>query len=80
MLNAISTGTIAGVALAAAVVCGWRGARPARALGAPRLVPWRFLMLLFATVVIAMLVHLVTLTSERLKGDQPPAANAFINR
>ena len=58
------------VTLAAAALClaltvafGWLGARPPRP-GRVRLVPWRFLMLLAFTALIAMAVHLVTLVRE----------------
>ena len=41
--------------------CGWRGAQAARPHVEPRLIPWRFLMLLAFTLMVAMLVHLVAL-------------------
>jgi hypothetical protein len=51
-----------GVAFALlALICGWRGARPPNPHGKPRLVPWRFLMLLLAAGVMLMVVHLVNL-------------------
>jgi peptidoglycan/LPS O-acetylase OafA/YrhL len=52
---------IAGAALVVAVVCGWRGARPPDLIRGPRLVPWRFLMLLGASAFALMLVHMATL-------------------
>ena len=52
---------IAGLALALTVLFGWLGARPARPLAPPRLIPWRFLMLIAFVAVIAMLVHAVAL-------------------
>lgn len=52
---------LAGAALALTVLFGALGARPARPLAAPRLVPWRFLMLLAFLGVVAMLVHAVAL-------------------
>ena len=36
--------------LVLAVVCGWLGARPINVLKGPRMVPWRFLMLLLVVV------------------------------
>jgi hypothetical protein len=45
------------------VLFGWLGARPSRP-GRTRLAPWRFLMLLSFTALIAMAVHLVTLMRE----------------
>jgi hypothetical protein len=53
--------TFAGVALALTVLFGALGARPARPLAAPRLMPWRFMMLLAFLGVVAMLVHAVAL-------------------
>ena len=53
--------SIAGGALALTVLFGWLGARPARPLSPPRLVPWRFLMMIAFVGVIAMLVHAVAL-------------------
>ncbi len=43
------------------VFAGWRGARPPSPQKGPRLVPWRFLMLLAAAGVLLMLVHLLNL-------------------
>ena len=53
--------TFAGAALALTVLFGALGARPARPLAAPRLMPWRFMMLLAFLGVVAMLVHAVAL-------------------
>jgi hypothetical protein len=47
--------------LALALFAGWRGARPPNPHRGPRLVPWRFLMLLAAAGLLAMLVHAVNL-------------------
>ena len=55
------TAGLAVLFLALTVLAGWRGARSARPLSAPRLVPWRFVMLLTFTGMVAMMVHLVTL-------------------
>jgi len=44
----------------AVIVCGfagWRGARPTDFLR-PRMVPWRFVMLLAGAVIFLLLVHL----------------------
>ncbi len=45
--------TLAGGFVAMAVFAGWRGARPPNPHRGPRLVPWRFLMLLAAVGVLA---------------------------
>jgi len=57
----VPTSIVAGVALMAVVFCGWRGSKPAPLMGAPRMVPWRFLMLAAAVVVLVALVHIVAL-------------------
>jgi hypothetical protein len=38
-----------------AVFAGWRGARPPDPLRGPRLVPWRFIMLLCAALAVILL-------------------------
>jgi hypothetical protein len=60
-MNLFATALVAGVALAVALACGWMGARPAKALAAPRLTPWRLLMLLAFAVAVAALGHIVAL-------------------
>jgi hypothetical protein len=52
---------LAAAALLTALFCGWMGARPVKVLGPPRLVPWRFLMMLAFTMVVALAVHVVGL-------------------
>lgn len=44
-----------------AVVCGWLGARPPNPLRGPRLVPYRFIMMLATAGAITMIVHVVNL-------------------
>ncbi len=51
----------AAVGLGLAVLCGWRGARPPNPHKGPRMIPWRFLMLLAAAWVLLMVVHLANL-------------------
>jgi hypothetical protein len=43
------------------VGAGWMGAKPPNPLRGPRMLPWRFIMLLAATGVILMLVHVANL-------------------
>ncbi|HEY1928617.1 MAG TPA: hypothetical protein VGG92_14210 [Caulobacteraceae bacterium] len=57
----IPTAILAACALALTVVFGWLGARPANPLRGPRLVPWRFLMLLAFLAMVLALVHLAAL-------------------
>jgi len=47
--------------LALTVFCGWMGARPPDFTRGPRLVPYRFIMLMGAAGLIVVLVHLVNL-------------------
>jgi hypothetical protein len=49
--------SVATAALALAVFAGWRGARAPDLARGPRLAPWRFIMLLAASVVLLALVH-----------------------
>ena len=58
------TAALAAAFMALTVFCGWRGARASRPLAAPRLIPWRFLMLIAFTGVVAMLVHVVSLVRD----------------
>ncbi len=57
-------GLTLGLAIGAAalgVLFGWLGARPPNLVGGPRMIPYRFLMLLCAVAVLMMLVHLANL-------------------
>jgi hypothetical protein len=60
-MNVTTTAGLAAVALILAVIFGWLGARPAKPLAAPRLAPWRAMMLVAFTAMVAFLVHLVAL-------------------
>ncbi len=51
----------AAVGLGLTVLFGWRGARPPDPRRGPRMIPWRFLMLLAGAWVLLMLVHLANL-------------------
>lgn len=54
------------IALAAIMVAaGWAGARPPDPRKGPRLVPWRFIMLLAAAGLLLMMVHLINLMGLR---------------
>jgi hypothetical protein len=55
------TFAIMAAAVGLAVLAGWLGARPPNPERGPRLVPWRFLMALFALGAFVLLVHLVNL-------------------
>jgi len=47
--------------LALTVFAGWRGAQPPNLIKGPRMVPWRFLMVMGAALVMLLLIHLATL-------------------
>ena len=49
----------AGVTLAIAVVCGWRGARPPDLKAGPRLVPWRLLMVTAGAATVLLVLQAV---------------------
>jgi hypothetical protein len=55
----------AAVGLALAAAMGWMGARPPDLRRGPRLVPYRFLMLLSAAMAVFMLVHAANLLGVR---------------
>ncbi len=59
--------TLALAALFAALtaVCAWAGARAARPMRPPRLIPWRLIMLFTFAACLAMLVHIVSLVRAR---------------
>jgi hypothetical protein len=44
------------------LLCGWLGARPPNLSKGPRLIPYRFLMLLAGAGVMVLLAHLGTLS------------------
>ena len=61
---------IAALAAAVAAASGWAGSRPPDLQRGPRLVPYRFLMLLSAMVVLLMAVHALNLLGV-VTGRQP---------
>ena len=52
---------IAAGLLALAVFSGWRGARPPNPLKGPRMIPWRFIMVTCAALLLPMVVHILNL-------------------
>jgi len=52
---------LAGTLLLTTVFFGWRGAIPLKTILKPRLVPWRFFMLLSFMAWMVVMAHLVTL-------------------
>lgn len=47
--------------MVAVVFTGWRGARPPNVVKGPRMMPWRFLMLLSGAMTFFLLIHVTTL-------------------
>jgi hypothetical protein len=60
-MGLIPTLIIAGALLAMTIIFGWRGAIPLKTILKPRLVPWRFFMLLSFMAWMVVMAHLVTL-------------------
>ena len=60
-MDLATTLALGGALLALALASAWLGARPPNPHRGPRMVPWRFLMVLAAAAVVVMLVHLVNL-------------------
>ena len=58
-MDMTTTLSVGGAALVFALFCAWRGARKPDPSKGPRLVPWRFMMLLSCAAVFLMLLHLV---------------------
>ena len=52
---------ITGASVAAALFCGWRGSRLWDIRKGPRLMPWRFLMLMLFAVAMFAAAHVMTL-------------------
>jgi hypothetical protein len=55
-------------ALALTVFAAWRGALPPNPLKGPRMIPWRFLMILAAALTMLLLIHLTGLFGA----ERPP--------
>jgi hypothetical protein len=53
------------VASAVAVFSGWRGARPPDLSKGPRMIPWRFIMLVAGALAVLLLIHLASVLSGR---------------
>jgi hypothetical protein len=54
--------------MALAVLCGWRGARPADIQKGPRMMPWRLLMMICVVAIILFVVHLLNLFGMQTGG------------
>ncbi len=60
-MTVLPTAILAALALVLTIVFGWRGAAKSKVLAAPRLVPWRALMLVTFVGLVLLLTHLVNL-------------------
>jgi len=49
------------IAVAVTALAGWRGALPPSLIHGPRMMPWRFLMLLSGALAFLLLIHLAAL-------------------
>ena len=52
-------------ASAVAVLSGWRGARPPDLSKGPRMMPWRFIMLVAGALAVLLLIHLASTLGGR---------------
>ena len=52
---------LCGLFLALGALCAWRGARPPNLTRGPRLIPYRFLMILCGAVLLYLTAHLLNL-------------------
>jgi hypothetical protein len=60
-----STILVLTLAVAIAVFCGWRGARRWNVMEGPRMIPWRFLMLLAFALALFMAKQVLELSGLR---------------
>lgn len=60
-MELIPTLALLAAALFVMVFAGWRGARPPNPARGPRMIPWRFLMVLAGAAAMLLLIHLATL-------------------
>lgn len=51
--------------IAIAVFAGWRGSRPTDIMRGPRMMPWRFIMLVAGALTFLLLIHLASTLSGR---------------
>ena len=57
--------TLLAAASAVAVFSGWRGARPPNLMKGPRMMPWRFIMLVAGALAVLLLIHLASVLGGR---------------
>lgn len=54
------TASLLALCLVIAAFAGWRGARPPNFKNGPRMIPWRWIMLLSTAAASVFLIHLVS--------------------
>jgi len=57
--------TLLAAAIAIAAFSGWRGARPPDLSKGPRMMPWRFIMLVAGAFSFLLLIHLASVLGGR---------------
>jgi hypothetical protein len=60
-MNLTLTLALCGIVLALGVACGWMGARPPNPHRGPRLIPYRFIMIVCGAVLLYLAAHLLSL-------------------
>ena len=60
--------TLCGLVLALGAACGWLGARPPNPQRGPRLIPYRFIMVVCGAVLLYLCVHLLSLLGVTTPG------------
>lgn len=59
------------LALALGLLCAWRGARPPNPHRGPRLIPYRFLMILCGALLLYLAAHLLNLAGVTTGRSNP---------
>ena len=72
-MDAVLTLILLVASMAVVVFAGWRGSRPTDITRGPRMMPWRFIMLLAAALVFFLLIHLLA----EVSGRPLPGARSF---
>ena len=67
----VPTVILLSVASALLVFCGYMGQRPMNPKRGPRMLPWRFFMLLLTVVVMLLIVHVLNLLGFSTGQQQP---------
>jgi hypothetical protein len=71
-MDLLPTALALAFAVALAVFSGWRGSRPPDFVKGPRLVPWRWIMILSGAVALYLAAHLLNLFGLETGGRTGP--------